>query len=443
MTRSFRLLAGFVFVLLVTLPGEPAVNAQANGPVAVTVTQPKKQAISWVIEQPGSVQPFEMTTIEARVGGYLKSVKVDLGDEVRGPKGTEPGMVLAELDVPELVQEFESKKASVDLAKADEEAARKFVDVAEARVNVAKPLVTEAQAGVIKAQADLARWESELARLERLASGGGAIDQQLLDEAKRQAESARAARQAAEARVEGAKATLVEADAARAAAIAKARAAAAQVKVAEAHAIRASVELGFASIRAPFDGIVTARYVHPGHLVKPSANAILTVARVDVVRVALDIPEAASAFATKGTKALVRVPTLGGRDYDAAITRTNRVLNPETRTMRAEIDVANTDGTLKPGMFATVRINASIPDALMVPPAAVLFADETAYCYAVENGKAVKLRMQVGRSDTTGHQLLMKRRAGGDWQAVTGQEQIVLGNLGALADGQAVTVKTP
>ena len=301
---------------------------QTDGPVTVTVTQLKRQAILWVIEQPGSVQPFEMTTIEARVGGYLKAVKVDLGDEVRGPKGTEPGIVLAELDVPELVQELESKKAAVELAKADEEAARKLIEVAEARVNVAKPGVTEANAGVLKAQADLARWDSEFKRLEKLASGGGAVDQQSLDEAKRQAESARAAKQAAEAKVEGAKAALVEAEAAKAATVAKAKAAAAQVKVAEAHAVRASVELGFASIRAPFDGVVTARYVHPGHLVKPSANALFTVARLDVLRVAVDVSETASAFAVKGTKAVVRVPTLGGRDYEATISRTSRVLNP-------------------------------------------------------------------------------------------------------------------
>ncbi len=449
MARPFRLLLAFVPLAILTGCNRDAASpapkpaARADGPVTVTVTQPKRQALAWVIEQPGSLQPFHITAVEARVSGYLKDVKVDIGDEVRGPKGTEPGNVLAELDVPELVQDYERKKAAHKLAEAEEEAAKEAVKVAEARVNAAKPGVAEATAGVAKARADVARWESEYTRLEKLASGGGAVDQQQRDEAKRQAEAARAAKQAAEARVEGANAAVAEAVAAKAAAEAKARAAAAQVRVAEADAVRASVELGYAMIRAPFDGIVTARLVHPGHLVKPSTTAVFTVARLDVLRVAVDVPESGVAVAVKGAKAVVRV---GGREYEATISRTSRVVSPETRTMRAEVDLANSDGALKPGMFATVRIPATIPDALMVPAAAVLFADETAYCFAVEDGKAVKLRVQVGRGDGKGHQLLLKRPAShttGDWQPVTGQEQIVVGNLGALTDGQSVTIKVP
>jgi multidrug efflux pump subunit AcrA (membrane-fusion protein) len=85
-------------------PGTSASGAaEPAGPVAVTVATPKRQTLAWTVEQPGSVQPFEVAPIDARVGGYVKAVKVDIGDEVKGPAAGKPGTVLAELGAPDLV----------------------------------------------------------------------------------------------------------------------------------------------------------------------------------------------------------------------------------------------------------------------------------------------------------------------------------------------------
>jgi len=424
-------------------PTSSAPSVPADGPAKVVVVSPKKQNLIWGVEQPGNVQAFETTPIEAKVSGYLKSVNVDIGDAVKGPE-----TVLAELDVPELVQTVAMKKSNVDLAKAEATAAQKEVEVAEAQHKVATAMIAEASAKVARAQADVERWESELARVEKLSTSGGSVDKQQRDESKRQADAARADKLGAEARVTSAMASVTESEAKIESAKALFKSAEAKVKVAEADVKLAEAMLGYGTLRAPFPGIVTGRFVHTGHLVKPTAGMqpvpLFMIARTNVLRVFVDVPESAAPQAVVGAKVEIRIPALNNRVIsgpDITVTRTAGVLSPDTRTLRTEIDLKNPDSVLKPGMYVVVKLMATAVDALVVPPAAVLFADETAYCYAVEDGKVTKLRVQVGRVDPTGVQLLFKRHAAltsGEWQPLTGSERIVVGNLGALADGQAV-----
>lgn len=416
----------------------PVVN---DAPVAVTVAVPKRKTIAWSVEQPGTVTAFESTPLVAKLPGYVKTITKDLGDPV------EAGEVLATLDIPELEREADQKKAAVAEMAAAVEQARKGVDVMAAGVASAEASAAEAKAGLARVQADYERWESELKRVEGLV-GSKVIDRQTLDETTKQFRSAAAAKDEVAAKVQSAQATVREAAAKRGRAEADQKAAEARVTLADADAKRVAALLAYREIRAPFKGVVTGRFVHTGHFLQPAAGArsepLFTVARLDTVRVFVDVPESAAPNAVVGAKAVVRVPALGGKEFAGAVTRTAGVLNPDTRTLRTEIDLPNPNLALTSGQYAVVRIAATTKDAAVVPAAAVLFADETAYCFAVENGKAVKLRVQVGRSDADGYELLTKRRANltsGDWQPVTGGEQVVVGNLGALTDGQAVTVK--
>jgi multidrug efflux pump subunit AcrA (membrane-fusion protein) len=166
--------------------------------------------------------------------------------------------------------------------------------------------------------------------------------------------------------------------------------------------------------------------------------------RSDVVRVFADVPEVSAEKAGVGTAASVRVPSLGGREFSATITRTTGVVDPATRTLRVEIDIENRDRALTPGTYATVRIDAEANDAIVIPAGCVLPADETHYVYLVEGGKAVKYRVQLGRSDPGTVQVLGRRKATattGAWQRFTGTEQVIVGNLGALSDGTEVKVE--
>jgi hypothetical protein len=107
------------------------------------------------------------------------------------------------------------------------------------------------------------------------------------------------------------------------------------------------------------------------------------------------------------------------------------------------VDIDNKDRALRPGQYATIRINAEANDATVLPSACILGADETHYCYLVEGGKAVKYRVQLGRTETGTAQVLGRRKATattGVWEQFTPTDAVVEGNLGALADG--VDVRT-
>lgn len=245
-----------------------------------------------------------------------------------------------------------------------------------------------------------------------------------------------------------AKAVVAQRKAHRERAAADVEAAAARVKVAEAELARVRALESYTEVRAPFPGVVTMRNVHPGHFLQPagtnSGTVLFTVMRADVVRVYADVPEVNAAKANIGTAAAVRVPALGGREYAASVTRTTGVVDPATRALRVEVDLENKDRALKPGQYATIRINAEATDATVIPASCVLPADETHYAFLVEDGKAVKYRVQLGRTDPGTVQVLGRRKAtatAGTWEPFTGSEQVITGNLGALTDGTEVKVE--
>ncbi|MGL6074316.1 MAG: efflux RND transporter periplasmic adaptor subunit [Fimbriiglobus sp.] len=411
--------------------------ASAKTEATINRVQPKRVNLSWDIEQPGSVMAFESTPLVAKLPGFVKAMNRDLGDRVKA------GEILAVLEIPELEREADSKNASVIVAEAEVEQARSSVVVASEAIISAEAHVTEAKAGLSRTQADYDRWESELSRVERMVSQK-VIDAQTLDETKKQFRSAAAGREEVTAKVNSAEAMKREANAKKLRAEADLKAAQAKKLAAEAEAKRVVALLEYRQIRAPYDGVVTGRFVHTGHYLQPGANRaemLFTFARLDTVRVFIDVPEIASSLAVPGQKVVVRFPGQGGKEVAATITRTANVLTPDSRTLRTEIDLPNPDGTLKPGSYVVVKLQASAQEALTVPQAAVLFADETAYVYAIQEGKARKMRVQVGRNDASGVQLLAWKRATintPDWQPIRETDTLIIGNLGAIVDGQDV-----
>jgi RND family efflux transporter MFP subunit len=427
----------------------------AGGPVAVKVASPKPQPLHWTIEQPATVQPFEVTPIVAKLPGYVREIAPDAAAIAKGAKpeavidigsAVRKDQLLAFVDIPELAAEAEEKRAMVGQAKAELTQAEKDLAVVDAQVAAAEAMVTEAKAGVTKAAADVARWETELTQAKKLVATN-VIDAQSRDVVDKQHEAAKAAKAEADARTTTAAAQLLERQARRGRVEADVVAAQKRVAVAEAAVKRLEALLTYTVVRAPFAGVVTARNVHPGHFLQPapgsSGQVLFTVARLDVVRVFVDVPEGAAAKAGPGATAVVRVPALGNKEFDGTITRTAGVIQPDTRALRAEIDLENKGGELKPGMYASVTIPAESADAMVLPAGCVLAADETNYVYLVEGGKAVKYRVQVGRSEGATVQVFARRKAiaiAGNWEPFVGSEQVVVGNLGALTDGATVEI---
>jgi RND family efflux transporter MFP subunit len=149
-------------------------------------------------------------------------------------------------------------------------------------------------------------------------------------------------------------------------------AAEAEMKVAEASFQTAQARLGYANITAPFAGTVTARQFDPGAVVS-AGTVLFTLADFDSVKVVVNILEKDVPLVNVGAKAKVVADALPGDTFAGRVGRTSDAVDPATRTMRAEVFVANPEHRLKPGMYATADLLLfQHPDAITVPAAAVL-----------------------------------------------------------------------
>lgn len=435
----FRPARWLVLATVTAVGCSPTSPTAAGKPPAAALTrgQPKKVTLTWAVEQPGTVHAFETTPLVAKLPGYVKRLTKDLGDRVVA------GELLAVIEIPELEREAESKAAAVAVADAEVEQAKASVVVATEMVASAEATVLEMRAGQSRVQADYERWESEARRIETMVSQK-VIDAQTLDETRKQFRSAAAGRDESAAKVNSAQVMVRESAARKLRAEADLKASQARRLMADAEAKRVAAMLDYCQVKSPYAGVVTGRYVHTGHFLQPGANraeTLFTVARLDTVRVFVEVPESAASQANPGAKVTVRFPGVGNAEVAGTVTRTAGVLNADTRTLRTEIDLPNPDGKFRPGSYAVVRLGATAVDALVVPPSAVLFADESAYVYAVIEGKAVKMRVQVGRNAPEGVQLLGWKRAtvnAGEFTPVKETDTVVTSNLGSVTDGQAV-----
>ncbi len=222
----------------------------------------------------------------------------------------------------------------------------------------------------------------------------------------------------------------------------------AQVKVAEADERTAAAMLAYTKVTAPYDGVVTVRNANTGDYVqavtgdKSTANpsAIFVVARSDLVRVFVDVPEAYARYVEPGTKAVVRAEALSGLQISAAVTRTSWAIRRDNRTLRAEIDlsVKQYDG-LRPGMYVYAKVLVERPHVYALPRQALVVSGNQTYCYLLRSSKGVKTSVEAGVSDGTWTEV-QKMQRGEAWQKVTGNEEVVLGDLSELTDGQTVNV---
>ncbi len=410
------------------------------GPPAVTVVKPERKTLLRAVRQPGTVEAFERTPLYARVAGYVEKVHVDIGDRVRA------GDVLAKLSVLELEEEVRQKAALVEQAKAEITQSEEALAAAEAGIGSAKAQIQAAEAGRGRTKADYARWQGEYNRVSDLAQRK-LLDKQVVEETLNQFRSAEAARDETEAKVAAAEAAHKESVARRDKARADVTAAKARLGVAEADHRRMAAWLGYAAVRAPFDGVVTVRNVHTGHFLQPAASGsggraepLFVVERIDTVRVFVEVSEADAAAVRDGTPAAVRVPALGGREVPGKVTRSSWSLEAKERTLRTEIDVPNQDGRLRPGMYAHASITVEHPNVLTLPASAVLRQGEESFCFRLEGGKAVRTPVKVGLTSAGSVEVVQKRtKAGPDapWEEFTGGEELIV-NPAGLTDGQVV-----
>ena len=191
----------------------------------------------------------------------------------------------------------------------------------------------------------------------------------------------------------------------------------------------------FKHVYAPFAGVLTKRNVDPGALINAGSagTALFTLARVDPLRVFVNVPQAYSPAMKNGMPAYVTLQEIAGQKFRGTVTRTADAIDPATRTLLTEVDVPNKDGHLLPGSFGEVhflpKINA---EKVTVPVNAMLFRQEGARLAVLGPDNKVQLRpITIGRDYGTTLEIL-----GG----VSLEDRIIINPSDSLEDGQTVNV---
>lgn len=194
----------------------------------------------------------------------------------------------------------------------------------------------------------------------------------------------------------------------------------ADTKVAESNVARLNTLLKYATITAPFDGVITARNFDPGAFVRSAADGQTTplfgLARTDKIRLVLKIPEPDAPFVHAGTKVEIYLPGLKSEIFRAAITRTAIALDSGTRTMRAEVDIDNTNGRLAHGMYARVAVKLEVKDnALIIPSKAIRARGRDTTVLVSRNGIAKSVSVKIGYDDGIWAEIVGGQLEDEDW----------------------------
>ncbi|MBI1731846.1 MAG: efflux RND transporter periplasmic adaptor subunit [Gammaproteobacteria bacterium] len=210
----------------------------------------------------------------------------------------------------------------------------------------------------------------------------------------------------------------------------------ASVKLAEAQLSQARIALGYATVRATFDGTIAQRLVQPGEKVE-SGSSLLTL--VDLSHLELQAPAPADEISSVkvGQIATFHVGGFGERRFEGRVERINPMTDTSSRSVMLYLSVENPDGALKGGMFAQgeLILDETEPVAA-IPLTAVRTEAGLPYVFAIDGGKIARRPVTLGlRSE---EQNLVELRAGLETGA-----RVVSAKINTLKDGTPVTVTAP
>ena len=193
-----------------------------------------------------------------------------------------------------------------------------------------------------------------------------------------------------------------------------------------------ATRLGEMRIVSPLDGVVSVRRLDPGSLVGPTAGSgtILTVQRLDVLRVFVPVNERDVVRLRVGQEARLELDALPGRPLSGRVVRVSPAFDPVARTLDAEVQVPNPDRLLRPGMYGRAAIVTDVHSgAVVVPASAVQISNDRSYVFVLRGEKVSRVAIRVGVD-------------GGDWLGVAEglgkQDEIVTAGMDVLSDGATV-----
>jgi len=167
--------------------------------------------------------------------------------------------------------------------------------------------------------------------------------------------------------------------------------------------------LRYATITAPFSGIVTQRFVDPGALIQAGGTSSAIVALMDFsgVRLQVAVPEIEASRVAIGQPVLVTTDNLPGMKFESTVTRFTYALDPASRTMLAEVILENPALELRPGMLVTAKMGVERKErALLLPVGALVMEKANSFAFTIKDGKAVKQSIRIGFNDGNNVEIL-------------------------------------
>lgn len=158
----------------------------------------------------------------------------------------------------------------------------------------------------------------------------------------------------------------------------------------------ARLQLDYTSVRAPFEGVVTARNIELGQRVNVN-QSLFVISDFNPLRARIYVPEKDMRRIFEGMETIISVEAEPGVEFKGVVKMISPIVDPESGTSKVTIDINDDKGKLKPGMFATVFITTEThKNALIIPKKALVLESDIDQVYIYQDGKAHKVNLQVG-----------------------------------------------
>jgi RND family efflux transporter MFP subunit len=426
--------ASLIFSACGSSRAENGTNTNANAAptfVETTTAQAIVRNLPTYFEATGTLASDAQTDVAPTVGGKITAVNFDIGSYVQ------KGSVLVQLDdrdarirLEQAQAQVEQAESNVQQAQAQVEAARANVRQTQARLGLTEgstfDIETFSQVRSTKAQLDLA--ERELGRAERLLETGD-IARTIYDQRRAQRDQLRAQLDEARSTAAVAVAAIRTAQSQVGNALAAVGTARSAADAARTQIATAQKAISDATIYAPISGYISERTADLGEFAA-TTNKVATIVRTSVLRLRIDVPEQSVGLVKNGQGISLQTSAFPDRAFNGVVTRIAPNLNATSRSLTVEAEVENTEGLLKPGQFATVRIAQTAPKpAVMIPAVAIKVDGETNKVFIVKDGRAEERIVKTGVLEND----LIEIQ-----QGVQENESVAVGNIGQLYDGVSV-----
>ncbi len=372
---------------------ESAVSTGSDAIPVVPVTKVTRSELSNDLSLTGEFQPFQEVDLMAKVSGYLQSIRVDIGDQVR------EGETLATLEIPEMEDDMTRAIAAVQAAEADVATAQDDLKRATASHEIAHLSYTRIE--------DVNKKEA------------GLVPKQDIDVVHSRD---------------------LESEAQLAMAQSRLRSAEQHSQMAISEQARVKTLGKYTQIVAPFSGVITKRYANKGSMIQAGTSSqtqampVVRLSQNNLLRLMLPVPESNVPLIHTGETVQVNVPSIG-KTFPGHVTRFSKSVQTSTRTMDTEVDVPNPGFSLVPGMYASVVLRTQQhSNALSVPVDAIDRTGDSTTVYAVDSSGVIHVsQVKLGIETPQQIEILSGLKEG---------DIVVVGRHSGLQEGSKVRPKS-